>query len=108
MGSRSESRRTQAQAGGHAGHNGLRSLHQHVGTEYNRIRMGIGHPGHKDLVSHYVLHDFAQADQDWLDPLLTVLGREASRLAANDAAGFMNAVALATRPPASSLTGPSK
>ncbi len=85
--------------GGHAGHNGLRSLHQHVGTEYNRIRMGIGHPGHKDLVSHYVLHDFAQADQDWLDPLLTAVGREAVRLAANDAAGFMNAVALMTRPP---------
>jgi PTH1 family peptidyl-tRNA hydrolase len=88
------------QGGGHAGHNGLRSLHQHVGAEYNRIRMGIGHPGHKDRVSAYVLHDFAQADRDWLDPLLTAVGREAGRLAAGDPPGFMNAVALATRPPA--------
>jgi PTH1 family peptidyl-tRNA hydrolase len=85
--------------GGHAGHNGLRSMHQHVGAEYNRVRMGIGHPGHKDLVSHYVLHDFAQADQDWLDPLLEVVGREAGRLASDDPARFMNAVALATKAP---------
>ena len=84
--------------GGHAGHNGLRSLHQHIGADYSRIRMGIGHPGHKDLVSHYVLHDFADADRDWLQPLLAAVGREASRLAAGDPAGFMNAVALATRP----------
>ncbi len=88
------------QGGGHAGHNGLRSLHQHVGADYNRVRIGIGHPGHKDLVSPYVLHDFARADRDWLDPLLAAVGREAGRLAAGDAPGFMNAVALATRPPA--------
>ena len=87
------------QSGGHAGHNGLRSLHQHVGADYNRVRIGIGHPGHKHLVSHYVLHDFARADRDWLDPLLAAVGREAGRLAAGDAPGFMNAVALATRPP---------
>ncbi len=87
------------QGGGHAGHNGLRSLHQHVGAEYNRVRLGIGHPGHKDLVSPYVLHDFARADRDWLDPLLAAVGREAARLAAGDAPGFMNAVALAIRPP---------
>jgi PTH1 family peptidyl-tRNA hydrolase len=86
------------QGGGHAGHNGLRSLHQHVGADYNRVRIGIGHPGHKHLVSHYVLHDFARADRDWLDPLLAAVGREAGRLAARDAPGFMNAVALATRP----------
>ena len=87
------------QGGGHAGHNGLRSLHQHVGAEYNRVRMGIGHPGHKDLVSHYVLHDFARSDQGWLNPLLAAAGREAGYLAAGDASRFMNAVALATRPP---------
>jgi PTH1 family peptidyl-tRNA hydrolase len=92
--------------GGHAGHNGLRSMHQHVGAEYNRVRMGIGHPGHKDLVSHYVLHDFAQADRDWLDPLLAAVGREAGRLASDDPAGFMNAVALATKAP-SAPTAPS-
>jgi PTH1 family peptidyl-tRNA hydrolase len=86
------------QGGGHAGHNGLRSLHQHLGADYNRVRIGIGHPGHKDLVSPYVLHDFARADRDWLEPLLDAVGREAGRLAAGDAPGFMNAVALATRP----------
>ncbi len=87
------------QAGGHAGHNGLRSLHQHVGESYNRVRIGIGHPGHKDRVSGYVLHDFAKADTAWLDPLLAAVGREAGYLAAGDPSRFMNAVALATRPP---------
>jgi len=92
--------------GGHAGHNGLRSMHQHVGAEFNRIRLGIGHPGHKDMVSHYVLHDFAEADREWLDPLLAAVGREASRLAAGDAAGFMNAVAMAARPVAPKSKSP--
>jgi PTH1 family peptidyl-tRNA hydrolase len=92
--------------GGHAGHNGLRSMHQHVGAEFNRIRLGIGHPGHKHMVSHYVLHDFAEADREWLDPLLAAVGREASRLAAGDAAGFMNAVAMAARPVAPKSKSP--
>ena len=86
--------------GGHAGHNGLRSLHQHVGPDYNRVRLGIGHPGRKELVSPYVLHDFAKEDRAWLEPLLDAVGREAGRLATGDAAGFMSAVALAVRPPA--------
>ena len=80
--------------GGHAGHNGLRSLHQHIGDAYHRVRLGIGHPGHKDLVSGYVLHDFAKADQDWLDDLLRGIATGAPKLAAGDKAGFMNAVAL--------------
>ena len=54
------------QGGGHAGHNGLRSLHEHIGEAYGRVRLGIGHPGHKDAVAAYVLHDFAKADQAWL------------------------------------------
>jgi PTH1 family peptidyl-tRNA hydrolase len=87
------------QGGGHAGHNGLRSLHQHIGADYHRIRIGIGHPGHKDRVSGYVLHDFAQADQEWLDLLLAEIGRHARRLADGDPPGFMNAIALALRPP---------
>ena len=80
--------------GGHAGHNGLRSLHQHIGPEYNRIRLGIGHPGDKKLVSHYVLHDFAKADQDWLNQLLDRVAVAASLLAQGDQSGFMNRVAL--------------
>lgn len=91
------------QGGGHAGHNGLRSIHQHLGTDaYGRVRLGIGHPGHKDAVAAYVLHDFAKADQDWLDDLMRGLSDGAPALADGDAARFMNAVALRTAPPRSS------
>lgn len=85
--------------GGHAGHNGLRSLHQHIGDAYRRVRIGIGHPGHKDRVSPYVLSDFARADQDWLDDLLRGISDGAPALAAGDAVRFLNAVALRTAPP---------
>lgn len=88
--------------GGHAGHNGLRSIHQHLGTDaYGRIRLGIGHPGHKDAVAGYVLHDFGKADQDWLDDLLRGMSDGAAALAAGDGAKFLNAVALRTAPPRS-------
>jgi len=89
------------QGGGHAGHNGLRSIHQHLGPDYARVRLGIGHPGHKDAVAAYVLHDFAKADQDWLDDLLRGISDGAAALAEGDAARFMNAVALRTAPPRS-------
>lgn len=92
------------QGGGHAGHNGLRSIHGHIGEAYGRVRLGIGHPGHKDAVAHYVLHDFAKADQDWLDDLLRGLSDGAAYLAAGDSAKFMNAVALRTAPPRSSTS----
>lgn len=59
--------------GGHGGHNGLRSLDSHIGKEYWRIRLGIGHPGDKSAVHGHVLHDFAKADQEWLEPLLEAL-----------------------------------
>ena len=80
--------------GGHAGHNGLRSIHQHIGPDYQRIRLGIGHPGHKDRVAQYVLGDFAKADQNWIDDMMRGIGKGADKLAADDSAGFMNAVAL--------------
>jgi PTH1 family peptidyl-tRNA hydrolase len=85
--------------GGHAGHNGLRSIHQHIGEAYHRVRLGIGHPGHKDRVAVYVLSDFAKAEQDWLDDLIRGIGRGAAKLADGDTAGFMNAVALALPQP---------
>lgn len=88
--------------GSHAGHNGLRSIHAHLGDAYARVRLGIGHPGHKDAVAAYVLHDFAKADHDWLDDLLRGLSDGAPALADGDAARFMNAVALRTAPPRSS------
>ncbi|WP_208353312.1 aminoacyl-tRNA hydrolase [Pseudaestuariivita rosea] len=92
--------------GGHAGHNGLRSMHQHIGADYQRVRMGIGHPGHKDLVSHYVLHDFSKEDQTWLDDLLRGIADGAPDLADGDSGKFMNAVALRVKPARSSKTKP--
>ncbi len=89
-------------AGGHAGHNGLRSMHQHIGEAYQRVRLGIGHPGRKDLVSHWVLQDFAKSDQDWLDDLLRGISDGAPHLAEGDVSRFQNAVALRTAPPRSS------
>lgn len=86
------------QGGGHAGHNGLRSLHQHIGAEYHRVRLGIGHPGHKDRVASYVLADFAKAEQDWLDDLMRGISDGAAALAAGDGGRFQNAVANRTAP----------
>jgi PTH1 family peptidyl-tRNA hydrolase len=89
------------QGGGHAGHNGLRSLHQHIGADYARVRLGIGHPGHKDRVASYVLSDFAKADQEWLDDVLRGVSDGAPDLAAGDTGKFLNAVARRVAPPRS-------
>ena len=86
------------QGGGHAGHNGLRSIHQHIGESYDRVRLGIGHPGHKDRVSGYVLSDFAKAEEGWLDDLLRGIEDGAPFLAAGNGAKFSNAVALRAAP----------
>ena len=82
--------------GGDAGHNGLRSISAHLGKDYVRVRLGIGHPGHKDAVAGYVLHDFAKADQTWLDPLLDAISDAAARLAARKDDRFMSDVACLT------------
>jgi PTH1 family peptidyl-tRNA hydrolase len=92
--------------GGHAGHNGLRSIHQHIGAEYDRVRLGIGHPGHKDRVAGYVLSDFAKADENWLDDLIRGCVDGAPSLAKGDTAKFGNAVGLRVNPPRSSGTKP--
>jgi peptidyl-tRNA hydrolase, PTH1 family len=91
--------------GGHAGHNGLRSIHAHIGDAYRRVRMGVGHPGRKEAVAGYVLHDFAKADEDWLDDMLRGVSDGAEALAAGDAGKFTNAVALRLNPPRSSGGG---
>jgi len=85
--------------GGHAGHNGLRSIHDHIGPHYSRVRIGVGHPGHKDRVAGYVLNDFSKADGGWLDDLLRGISEGADALAAGDSARFSNAVALRVAPP---------
>ena len=87
------------QGGGHAGHNGLRSIHQHLGEAYGRLRMGIGHPGHKDRVAHYVLSDFAKSDQDWLDDTLRGIAKGAVHLANRDGSKFLTAVSAAMPDP---------
>jgi PTH1 family peptidyl-tRNA hydrolase len=83
--------------GGNAGHNGLRSLTAHLGNEYNRVRIGVGHPGAKDAVAHYVLRDFAKVEHAWLDPLLDAMADAAPFLAKGDSARFLSQVALKTR-----------
>ncbi len=85
--------------GGHAGHNGLRSLQSHIGPDFARVRLGIGHPGHKDRVSPWVLGDFAKSDGDWLDDLLRGIADGAPALADGDDANFLNAIALRRPPP---------
>lgn len=84
--------------GGHGGHNGLRSITAHITDAYRRVRLGIGHPGHKDRVHQWVLGDFAKADQEWLEPLLEAIADNAPLLAQHNDNQFANKVTLATRP----------
>ncbi|WP_121061415.1 aminoacyl-tRNA hydrolase [Chachezhania antarctica] len=91
-------------SGGHAGHNGLRSIHGHIGEAYHRVRLGIGHPGRKELVSPYVLHDFPKTDAEWLDDLMRGISDGAEHLAKGDPGRFMNAVSQRTAPARSSKT----
>lgn len=81
--------------GGNAGHNGLRSITAHCGNDYRRVRLGIGHPGHKDLVHGYVLRDFAKAEQPWVDDLVRAVADATPLLAGDDDASFQNKVHLA-------------
>jgi PTH1 family peptidyl-tRNA hydrolase len=83
--------------GGNGGHNGLRSIDPRIGTGYRRIRLGIGHPGHKDRVPGYVLHDFAKADRDWLDALLSTLADNACLIHQGEDSALMNKLALAVQ-----------
>jgi PTH1 family peptidyl-tRNA hydrolase len=84
--------------GGTAGHNGLKSIEAHIGKDFRRMRIGIGHPGAKELVHGYVLHDFAKADRDWVEPLLSAVADNAPLLAKGEDASFMNRVHLALAP----------
>ena len=92
--------------GGHAGHNGLRSIHDHIGAAYDRVRLGIGHPGRKEMVSPYVLSDFAKTEGDWLDNVLRGVSDGAEHLTKDEGGKFMNAVALRTAPARSSKSPP--
>jgi PTH1 family peptidyl-tRNA hydrolase len=86
--------------GGVAGHNGLRSIAEQLGSrDFRRVRVGIGHPGHKELVTGHVLGNFSSDDQEWLEPLLGALASAAPLLATGDDAGCMNKIALLLQPP---------
>lgn len=81
--------------GGNAGHNGLRSITAHMGNDYKRLRLGIGHPGDKALVHAYVLNDFAKAEQGWVDTLTETMADNAELLARGEDAAFQNKIHLA-------------
>ena len=81
--------------GGAGGHNGIRSIDAHCGNAYRRVRLGIGHPGHKDLVQRHVLGDFAKVDGEWLEPFLQAIADNIALLVAGEDSTFMNKVALA-------------
>jgi PTH1 family peptidyl-tRNA hydrolase len=81
--------------GGNAGHNGLRSISAHVGNDYRRVRIGVGHPGAKELVEAYVLNDFAKSERDWVETLCGVVADNAGLLAKGQDASFQNKVHLA-------------
>jgi PTH1 family peptidyl-tRNA hydrolase len=81
--------------GGIAGHNGLRSISEHVGNDYRRVRFGIGHPGHKDLVEQYVLSDFAKSERAWVEALTGILADNVDLLVRGEDPSFQNKVHLA-------------
>ena len=82
--------------GGNAGHNGLRSITAHLGNDYKRVRLGIGHPGDKALVHNHVLSDFSKAEQQgWVSALCEAVARNADLIARGDDAGFQNKAHLA-------------
>jgi PTH1 family peptidyl-tRNA hydrolase len=81
--------------GGIAGHNGLRSISEHIGNDYRRVRIGIGHPGHKDLVEQYVLSDFAKSERAWVEALTGILADNVDLLVRGEDPSFQNKVHLA-------------
>ena len=85
--------------GGDAGQNGLRSITATLGPDYRRVRIGIGHPGHKDRVTGHVLQNFSKDDLGWFKPMLDAMVEAAPLLAKDDDTGFMSKVALLLQPP---------
>jgi PTH1 family peptidyl-tRNA hydrolase len=81
--------------GGIAGHNGLRSISAHVGNDYRRVRLGVGHPGIKHLVEFYVLQDFDKSERDWVQALCEIIADNAELIARGEDASFQNKVHLA-------------
>ena len=85
--------------GGLAGHNGLKSIAAHLGQDFRRVRIGIGHPGHKDRVTGHVLKDFSKAEQEWVEGLMDAMAEAAPSLITGDDSGFATKVSLILNPP---------
>ena len=85
--------------GGLAGHNGLKSIATHIGPDFHRVRIGIGHPGEKGRVTGHVLKDFSKEDQKWVEPLLDAMTVSIDKLIKGDDAGFATKVSLILNPP---------
>lgn len=83
--------------GGNGGHNGLKSIDAHLGQDYKRLRIGIGHPGHKDAVSDYVLSDFSKAEWPQFDAMINEMSRQLPLLLQGDDAGYMNKISIVTK-----------
>jgi PTH1 family peptidyl-tRNA hydrolase len=85
--------------GGHGGHNGLRDIDAHIGKDYWRMRVGIGHPGHKDQVHGYVLHDFSKAEREFVSQLNDIIARELPLFFKESPESLMTKIALRCPPP---------
>jgi peptidyl-tRNA hydrolase, PTH1 family len=81
--------------GSDGGHNGLRSITENVGSDYQRVRIGVDHPGHRDLVEHYVLSDFAKSERPWVETLVGIIADNVDLLVRGQDASFQNKVHLA-------------
>jgi PTH1 family peptidyl-tRNA hydrolase len=81
--------------GGNAGHNGLRSISEHIGNDYRRVRLGVGHPGNKDLMERYVLQDFAKDEWPWVEALCDIVADNVGLLVEGKESTFQNRVHLA-------------
>ena len=80
--------------GGNAGHNGLRSISEHIGNEYRRVRLGVGHPGNKDMMEAYVLQDFAKSERPWVEALCEIVADNVALLIEGKDSTFQNKVHL--------------
>ena len=85
--------------GGHGGHNGIRDIMAHLGPDFRRVRLGVGHPGEKDLVHDHVLQEFAKAERELAGKVIEAVADEVPRLLAGDEGGFMSRVAYLVAPP---------
>lgn len=91
--------------GGMAGHNGLKSIGDHIGKNFRRVRIGVGKPANKNLVDRHVLSDFSKDEEQWLEPLIDAIADAAPELALGKDAQFMNLVVAALRPDEEADTG---